>query len=420
MKLKVLLLGSGGRESALAWKLAQSPLCGRLLAFPGNPGMDCHTERVQGLDLRNHDELADWCLRREIDLVVIGPEQPLVEGLVDHLQERGIHAFGPSRLAAELEGSKAWAKAFMLCHNTPTARHSTVESLAQGRIVLSRMGHQVVLKADGLAAGKGVVLPDSEEQALAVLQEMLSGEAFGEAGSRVVIEERMVGPEISVFALCDGQEGLILGTARDFKRVGDGNTGPNTGGMGSLSPSPDASPELLADINNSILKPVIHGMADEGRPYHGLLYLGLMLTAAGPRVIEFNCRFGDPETQALLPLLDFDLLEAFWQLARGEKLARQRWKTSPEKAVCIVLASEGYPAKAITGRAIELGDTPADVLVFHAGTKRGAEGELLTAGGRVLNVVARGNDWEKATGKAYMALESIRFEGMQHRKDIHP
>lgn len=420
MKLKVLLLGSGGREAALAWKLAQSPLCGRLVAAPGNPGMEALAEIVKGLDPRNHDELADWCIRREIDLVVVGPEQPLVEGLADQLEGRGIHVLGPGKLAAELEGSKAWAKAFMTRHNIPTAAHSTVDNLEQARIVMQRAQGAVVLKADGLAAGKGVVLPDSEEEALEALEEMLSGDAFGEAGHRVVIEERMAGPEVSVFALCDGREAYVLGTARDFKRASDGDQGPNTGGMGALSPSPDASPELLKRVRSEILDPVLRGMQAEGRPYRGILYLGLMLTTEGPKVIEFNCRLGDPETQALLPLLEIDLLDAFRRAASGEGLGKLKVVESGSKALCLVLASEGYPANPQTGRQLSGLEETGDCLLFHAGTTRGPSGELLSSGGRVLNLVGVADSWEEAGEQAYAAAARVRLEGLQYRKDIAP
>jgi phosphoribosylamine---glycine ligase len=421
MKLKVLVLGGGGREAALAWKLSQSPLCGRLYAMPGNAGMAQVAELVQGLDLNHLDELADWCERREIDLVVVGPEQPLVAGIVDRFRERGIPIFGPDSRAAQLEGSKSFAKKFMERHDIPTAAYACFDDLNKALVFADQAPWPLVIKADGLAAGKGVALPDTSEGTVEFLTDVLRGGAFGEAGSSVVIEERMQGPEMSVFALCDGQKAWILATAQDYKRAFDGDLGPNTGGMGAISPSPHADPAMLKVIQETILKPVIRGMADEGTPYEGILYLGLMLTPTGPRVIEFNCRFGDPETQAVLPLLSVDLLELFWKQAGGEALSDWRIvKADPKQgyATCLVLASEGYPGPYETKRPIEGFEPSDDRLTFVAGMNRDSTGSWQTAGGRVLSLVATGATPELARTKVYETVQAFNFEGMHYRKDI--
>jgi len=420
MKLKVLLLGGGGREAALGWMLQRSELCGRLHALPGNPGLETCAERVRGLDLGHLEDIADWCLRREIDLVVVGPEQPLVAGAVDLFEARGLKIFGPTRLAAELEGSKGWAKDFMKRHGVPTADFRRFDDAAKAKAWLERAPWPVVIKADGLAAGKGVVLPASTAEAAAQLDAMLSGQAFGAAGREVVVEERLQGPEISVFALCDGERGWILATAQDYKRALDGDRGPNTGGMGSVSPSPRESKELLDRVRQEILDPTLDGMAQEGRPYRGLLYLGLMLTTQGPKVIEYNCRFGDPETQAVLPRLQIDLLERLWRIASHQPLETPRRPKDPcaGKAVAVVLASAGYPAKPEDGRPITGLDLVEDAHVFHAGTARDADGRLVSKGGRVLTVVATGDTWTEARETVYREARKIVFAGLQCRTDI--
>jgi phosphoribosylamine---glycine ligase len=419
-KLKVLLLGSGGREAALGWKLQQSELCGRLYALPGNPGLECCAERVQGLDLQHLDDTADWCQRREIDLVVVGPEQPLVDGAADDFRSRGIRCFGPSRLAAELEGSKVWAKDFMKRHGVPTADYRIFEDAAAARTWLARAPWPVVVKADGLAAGKGVVLPEDAAAAEAAVDGMLSGTAFGAAGRRIVVEQRLSGPEVSVFALCDGERGWILATAQDYKRALDGDRGSNTGGMGSISPSPHEDKTLRDFVRHEILDRVLAGMRLEGRPYSGLLYIGLLLARDGPRVIEFNCRFGDPETQVVLPRLQLDLLERLWLIACGEPLETPRRPKDPcqGKAVGLVLASAGYPGPVDDGHPISGLERVEGAQVFQAGTRRGADGRLLTRGGRVLTVVATGESWAAARATAYREAGKISFAGMQLRGDI--
>ena len=420
MKLKTLLLGGGGREAALGWKLRQSELCGHLYALPGNPGLDPLSERVQGLDLEHLEDIADWCQRREIDLVVVGPEQPLVAGAVDDFRARGIRVFGPTKLAAELEGSKGWAKEFMKRHGVPTADFRRFDAAGPAKAWCARAPWPLVLKADGLAAGKGVVLPATLEEAEAALDGMLSGDAFGDAGREVVVEERLAGPEISVFALCDGERGWILATAQDYKRAHDGDKGPNTGGMGSLSPSPHESKDLLDVVRHQILDKVMAGMQQEGRPYTGVLYLGLMLAQGGPKVIEFNCRFGDPETQAVVPRLQIDLLERMWKIASGEPLETPRRPKDPchGKAISLVLASAGYPGPFETGRPITGLDRIEDAHLFHAGTKRAQDGTLVTHGGRVLNVVGHGATWSEAREMAYREAAKVKFEGKWCRGDV--
>ncbi len=419
MKYRILLLGSGGRESALAWKLIQSPLCGRLYALPGNPGIAEKAELVQGLGMDDYEALAQWCLRREIDLTVVGPEAPLVGGLVDVFQAHGLRVFGPDRAAAILEGSKVWTKSFLHRHEIPTARFIAFENVEQARAWLPQAPWRMVLKADGLAAGKGVILPSTQEEAEAALTELMEGAAFGQAGQRIVIEERLEGPEISVFALCDGRQGWILGSAQDYKRALDGDRGPNTGGMGSLAPSPLATSSLLQKVRTRILEPTLAGMAAEGRPYRGLLYLGLMITSEGPKVIEFNCRFGDPETQALLPLLEDDLLALLWRIADGQSLDAKALTTAASKrrSVCLVLADEEYPGKVRGGRVLHGLRELGGVQVFHAGTRLDGE-RLLSTGGRVLNLVAVADSFELARDHVYAAARSLTLEGLRWRQDI--
>ncbi len=421
MKLKVLILGGGGREAALVWKLSQSPLCGRIFALPGNPGMLNRAELVQGLDMADLEALTDWCGRKQVDLVVVGPEQPLVAGAVDVFRERGLRSFGPEGRAARLEGSKSWAKDFMRRHGVASAEYRCFDELEPALAFLKGRDWEPVIKADGLAAGKGVLLPGSLDEAEAALRSMMQEDRFGEAGRRVVIEERLEGPELSVFAICDGERAWTLASARDYKRALKGDRGPNTGGMGALSPSPDSDAALLRRIESEILRPVVEGMQEEGCPYRGILYLGLMLCEGGPRVIEFNCRFGDPETQAVLPLLDVDLLGLMWEVASGGSLPGWRILQPAARAAaahCLVLASGGYPGACARGLPIQGLDRVEDALVFHAGTATDAEGRLVTAGGRVLNLVGLGATPAEARERSYRAAERVSFEGMFYRPDI--
>jgi phosphoribosylamine---glycine ligase len=424
--MKVLVIGAGGREHALVWKLAQSPLLSALFCAPGNPGIAAHATcvPVQAGDLRG---LLAFALDREIDLTIVGPEQPLAEGITDLFQSRGLAVFGPSRAAARLEWSKAFAKDFMRRHGIPTAgyRSFTRAAHAEARAYLQTLRGRVVLKADGLAAGKGVVICDDPSAAAPVLDEMMSGHAFGAAGETIVVEEFLEGVEASVFAIADGADHLVLAPARDHKRALDGDRGKNTGGMGAYAPAPAVTPALLDTITREIIVPTLSGMREEGTPFAGCLYVGVMLTPSGPKVVEYNCRFGDPETQVVLPLFGGDLLRVL-HAAASHGLRRMPGEMVPQRsagaAVCVVLASEGYPDRYPTGRAIaglEDAAVVPGVMVFHAGTVE-QEGKPLTAGGRVLGVtaVARDGDFGRARDAAYEAAGRIRFEGMQYRRDI--
>lgn len=414
--MNVLLIGSGGREHAIAWKLAQSPKLTKLYIVPGNPGMAACGENVP-LKVDDHTGIVRFCKENAIDLVVIGPEGPLAAGLGDALTGAGIRCFGPSRKAAEIESSKAFAKQFMARHNIPTAQFATFSQFDEAIRHLHRVGYPVVVKASGLAAGKGVLLPaDSAEAEIAIRQVMITRE-FGEAGESVVIEERMSGPEVSLLAFSDGKTVRPMIPSQDHKRIFDGDQGPNTGGMGTYAPVPVCPPELVSELTRTVLQPAVDGLRAEGRPFVGVLYAGLMLTPNGPRVIEFNCRFGDPETQVVLPLLDSDLLEVFNACVDGRLAETEiRWKSGA--AVCVVLASRGYPEKPETGKPVSFDTLPADTVCFHAGTKLNADGQVVTAGGRVFGVTAWGGDFSSALKSAYAAVEKVSFEGMQYRRDI--
>ncbi|WP_374600193.1 phosphoribosylamine--glycine ligase [Brevundimonas sp.] len=416
--MNILLVGSGGREHALAWKIAQSPLVRRLVIAPGNPGMDALGERV---DLKVTDADALTILAREMraDLVVVGPETALEAGLADRLAAAGIPCFGPSARAARLETSKAFSKAFMERHEIPTAGYGVYERLHEARQALTVFKPPYVIKADGLAAGKGVAISPDKRDAEAEIERMLSGR-FGTAGARVVIEEFMDGEEGSLFAVCDGQSALLLGGAQDHKRAFDGDLGPNTGGMGSYSPAPVFTPELVEAAERLIVQPVVAAMAAEGAPYRGVLYAGLMATADGPRVVEFNARFGDPECQVLMMRMDGDIVPLLLACAKGD-LTQARLPTfSTDTVICVVLAAKGYPDSPLEGSIIRGAeqDFGPHVQVFHAGTKRRPDGQLAAAGGRVLNVCARGRDIVEARERAYAAVRKIDWPGGFHRTDI--
>ncbi len=414
----VLLIGGGGREHALAWKLAQSPGLGRLIAAPGNPGIAAHARCVPIKDTAL-DELVALARQERPDLVVVGPEAPLAMGLADRLRAAGFPVFGGSAAAARLESSKAFAKDLMARHRVPTARFGTFRDAAAARGFCRELGAPLVVKADGLAAGKGVLICQSLEEADAALARCLEARAFGDSGLTVVVEEFLEGEEASFFALSDGTGVLPLAAAQDHKTVWDGDRGPNTGGMGAYSPAPVMDPAMEARVMGDIVRPTIAAMAAEGTPYTGVLYVGLMITREGPKVIEFNCRFGDPECQVLMPRLDEDLLALLLAAATGKGLPPTlAW--SRRTSVCVVMASAGYPGSYETGKAITgLEDAAAqpDVTIFHAGTAR-AGGALVTAGGRVLGVQALGDDVAAAIRHAYAAVERIRFDGAHYRRDI--
>ena len=414
--MNILLLGSGGREHALAWKLAQSPSCDKLWASPGNPGMEeCAT--CIALDSSDHDAVVAFCGENDIGLVVIGPEVPLVEGLADALRAAGIRAFGPSKAAAQLEGSKAFTKELCERAKIPTAKFVRCTSLEAAWGALKKFDAPFVLKADGLAAGKGVVIAETREDAQEALSEMFDGK-FGSAGSEVVIEQFLTGEEASFFALTDGETIVPLASAQDHKRVGDGDEGPNTGGMGAYSPAPVLTDALREQAMREIIEPTVRQMREEGMPYSGVLYAGLMLTRTGPQLIEYNVRFGDPECQVLMMRLESDLVELMLACAEGRLGEIEAPITSDDFALTVVMAAEGYPGTPKKGGAIALGVAEANgAKVFHAGTRR-ESGQLVASGGRVLNVTAKGSSATEAQRAAYAAVDAIDFADGFCRRDI--
>ncbi|MDE0050804.1 MAG: phosphoribosylamine--glycine ligase [Rhodospirillales bacterium] len=415
--MNVLVVGSGGREHALCWQLAASPLLGALWCAPGNAGIEREATCVP-LDPMDFDGLVSFCRDHAIDFVVVGPEAPLCAGLVDRLEADGIAAFGPRKAAARIEGSKGFMKDLCARHSVPTAAYRRAASLADAEAFIAEQGAPVVVKADGLAAGKGVVLARTEEEALRAARAALEG-AFGEAGTELVIEEMMAGEEASYFALVDGETVLPLETAQDHKAVGDGDTGPNTGGMGAYSPAPTMTPALCEEARTRIVEPLVRALAAEGTPYTGVFYAGLMLTAEGPKLLEVNVRFGDPECQVLLPRLRSDLLAALLAAHDGElRDFDLRWRD--QAALCVVLATSGYPGayrKGSAVRGIDAAEALGDVTVFHAGTARGDDG-IVAAGGRVLGVTALGASVAAAQRLAYDAVERIDWPEGFCRRDI--
>jgi phosphoribosylamine--glycine ligase len=419
--MDVLLVGSGGREHALAWALHRSERLGKLRIAPGNAGMAREGELLD-IPAEDVEGLVDHAKSGHYDLVVVGPEGPLVAGLADRLREIGIAVFGPSARAAELEGSKVFSKHFMSRHGIPTAEFEVFDDPQRARTYLEdpARSYPLVVKADGLAAGKGVLILDEAAAAIEAVEAMLGGRSFGEAGRRVVVEECLVGREASFFVLSDGHDFVELATCQDYKRALDGDGGLNTGGMGTYSPSVFLDPATRHEIVETIVRPTIEGMARDERPYRGVLYVGVMLTDRGPKVLEYNARFGDPETQVLMPRLDGDWLEVLHACATGSLAGRTlRWK--PEAAVCVAMTSGGYPGaypKGLPIDGIEVAEAMDDVVVFHAGTARGDDGALVTAGGRVLGVTALGSDLSAARDRAYEAVSAIGWRGEHHRNDI--
>ena len=416
--MKVLVLGSGGREHALVWKLRQSPRVSQVYCAPGNGGIADDAECVAA-DLKNLDSIAALAERLRPDLTVVGPELPLTLGVVDEFTRRGWPVFGPTRAAAQLEASKSFAKEFLQRHHIPTAHFAICDSMEQVRSALSHFHAPVVVKADGLAAGKGVVIAKSREEAAGVAAEMLSGRMMGEAGARVVLEECLTGDELSFLVFSDGERVVPLVAAQDHKRVGDGDSGPNTGGMGAYSTAEIVDEQMRDWLVHHVAQPVVAGMKAEGAEFKGVLYCGLMMTARGPMVLEFNCRFGDPETQPILMRLESDLVEALEASIEG-RVSAGNFRWSGDASVCVVMASGGYPGTYEVGKRIDgLDEAGAveGVKVFHAGsTKRGES--YYTSGGRVLGVTARARDLETALERAYAACGKISFEGAHYRKDI--
>jgi len=410
--VRVLVVGSGGREHALVRTLLRSPQAPEVLCAPGNAGI---RRDARSLDAPGDDPTALARAARDagVDLVVVGPEAPLVAGLADALAAAGVRCFGPLAAAARLEGSKAFAKEIMQAAGVPTAAHRVVSTVEDGLAAVT--GYPAVIKADGLAAGKGVAIAASEAEAREALEEMLVARRFGD--QPVVVEEFLAGEELSLLALCDGGRAVPLAPARDYKRIGEGDSGPNTGGMGAYSPVPGTD-DLVRDVIASVHEPVVRELARRGTPFHGVLYAGLMLGAAGPKVLEFNVRFGDPETQVVLPRLRSDLLELLLAATEPGGLAGVAPEWDARTAVCVVLASRGYPASASSGDAIAgLDAVPAGAEVFHAGTAE-RDGQVVTAGGRVLGVTALGDDRAAARAAAYAAADMIAFDGSQLRRDI--
>lgn len=418
--MRILLIGGGGREHALAWKLAQSDKVEKIFAAPGNPGI-AMLKKCSCIDLKLDDleKVADYAEEESIDLTVVGPEATLVAGIADVFKRRGLPVFGPSKAAAQLEGSKAFSKELMAKYNIPTAFFKICEDMETAKAYVKEKGAPIVVKADGLAAGKGVVVAMTEAEALDAIEEMMGDHKFGNAGARVVLEEYMEGEEASLLAFTDGKTVVPMLAAQDHKRIFDNDKGPNTGGMGTYAPAPVMTDILRLKATERILKPVVAAMAKEGTPYQGCLYAGLMIKDDVIKVVEFNCRFGDPETQVVLPLLESDLAEIMLACATGTlDQADVAW--SDKAAVCVVMASGGYPESYETGKAIiglvEAG-AQENTVVFHAGTKK-AGNDIVTAGGRVLGVTAVDDNIRAARDRAYAAVENIKFDGAFYRKDI--
>jgi phosphoribosylamine--glycine ligase len=416
--MRILIIGSGGREHALAWKIAQSPRVTKLFCAPGNTGIAELAECVP-IPVMEIDKLAAFASAQKIDLTIVGPEGPLCAGIVDVFQNQGLRIFGPNKRAAQLEGSKVFSKSILLKYNVPTAAAAIFDSADAARARLRTVGAPIVVKADGLAAGKGVIVAATVEEAERAITEIMEQKIFGVAGAQVIFEECLRGEELSVMALVHGQAFRILASAQDHKRALDGDRGPNTGGMGAYSPTPSLGDQFNAPVT-AIFRQTLAGLQAEGIDYRGVLYAGLMITERGPQVLEFNCRFGDPETQVVLPRMDFDLVDAMEAVIDGgvDRLSL-KWKS--EAAVCVVMAAGGYPGAYERDQPIVgLKDAAAldKVCVFHGGTRRNANGQIVTDGGRVLGVTALGGNIEKAAQRAYEAVQRIHFDGAQFRRDI--
>ncbi|HHV79454.1 MAG TPA: phosphoribosylamine--glycine ligase [Firmicutes bacterium] len=421
--MRVLVVGSGGREHAIVWAVSRNRDVDKIYAAPGNAGMSGLAECIP-IEATDLETLADFARANRVDLTIVGPEAPLALGITDVFAARGLKIFGPGRASAQIESSKVFAKEFMKRHSIPTAQFSAFDSLEESLAFVRKRDGALVIKADGLAAGKGVVIAQNSREAEKALRSMMEDRSLGDAGAKVVIEELLEGPEVSVMALCDGETILPLAPAQDHKRAFDGDRGPNTGGMGAYSPVPVLDPPMMERVYSEILVPTLEGLREEGIPYKGVLYAGLILTGDGPMVLEFNCRLGDPETQAVLPRLDGDLVSLAQACVEGRlSEVALHWKN--EACVCVVAASAGYPGRYEKGKSISGLDRikeHEDVLVFHAGTAFRDAGsgrkEIVTSGGRVLGVAALGKDIETARCRAYQAIKEISFEGIFWRSDI--
>ncbi len=413
--MNVLIIGSGGREHAIAWKVAQSPRLTKLYIAPGNPGTAACGENA-AIDVSDHKQVIGLCNQKKIDLVIVGPEVPLADGLADSLSAEGIRCFGPKQAAAQIESSKVFSKNFMARHRIPTARYAAFNQLDEALGYLDRVDYPIVIKASGLAAGKGVVLPETDEEAENTLRSIMIDKTFGNAGEEVVIEERLNGPEVSLMVFTDGETIIPMLAAQDHKRLLDGDKGLNTGGMGAYAPAPIFTKELLNEAMDKVLRRAVDGLRLEGMPFVGVLYAGLILTESGFSVLEFNGRFGDPETEVVLPLLETDLLDILNACVDGTlNEITITWKNGA--AVCVVLASQGYPEKAAADQPVTFGELPANVVCFHAGTKLEKE-KVFTSGGRVLALTAWADDIESAIDIVYSNMKNVSFEGMQYRRDI--
>ncbi|KAK3717244.1 Bifunctional purine biosynthetic protein ADE1 [Vermiconidia calcicola] len=421
-RLRVLLIGNGGREHTLAWKLAQSTRVESIHVVPGNggtAGLEKCTN-VTSVSAEDFPALVKYAKDHNLNFCIPGPEAPLVAGIVDHFQQNApeVQCFGPSQAAARMEGSKTFSKDFMKRNSIPTARYENFDDYESAKQHLDSIDYSVVIKADGLAAGKGVIIPTSKNEAQAALKEIMLDKEFGSAGNSVVIEEYLEGDEISILSLSDGKTILSLPPAQDHKRIGDNDTGPNTGGMGTYAPTPLTTKDLLSEIERTILQPTIDGMSKEGFPFCGCLFTGLMLTKAGPRVLEYNVRFGDPESQSCLPLLQSDLADLMQACCKGS-LASQSLSIAPLSACTVVVAAGGYPGSYAKGTVMEVNEPTQDgMYLFHAGTNLGSDGVLKTSGGRVIAATATGATLREAVDRAYEGVRMISFEGMQYRKDI--
>jgi len=417
--MKILVIGGGGREHAIVWKLSQSKVVDKIYCIPGNAGI---SEVAECLEIESKDisALLDFVKYEWIDLTVVGPEDPLAKGIVDVFQKEGRRIIGPNQAGAQIESSKVFAKDFMKRHKIPTAEYKIFTSYTHAEEYIRLKGTPIVIKADGLAAGKGVFVCQNYDEAVDALRIIMKEKVFGSAGDKVVIEECLKGQEVSYLVFTDGKSIVPMVTSKDHKRLLDNDEGPNTGGMGTFSPNPAVTPELEQEILETVIKPTIKGLKSEGIIYKGILYAGLMIVNGKPYVLEFNCRFGDPETQVILPRLETDIIDIFMAISE-QRLSKVNVKWSDKASLCVILASEGYPGKyrkglPITG--LEMVKGLKDVIVFHAGTKFNEEGAIVTSGGRVLGVTALGNDLQEARQKAYSAVGLINFEGMQYRKDI--
>ena len=414
--MRVLIIGSGGREHALAWKIAQSPQVNKVYCAPGNAGTVNVAENIN-IPAGNIDALLQFAIVKGIGLTIVGPEQPLVEGIVDSFEESGLRIFGPSQKAAEIEGSKVFCKDLMKKYGIPTARYESFDSLDKVKL-FTKEEEPVVVKASGLAAGKGVILCSNGDEARSAIESIMKGKAFGDAGNKVVVEEFLTGQEVSLLAFTDGRTVLPLDSAQDHKAAFDGDKGPNTGGMGAYSPAPVFTDELKQKVVNEIMNPTVHAMAKEGRYYRGILYAGLMLTEYGPKVLEFNARFGDPETQPIMMRIQNDIVPILEACIDGtlENHSLQ-WKQEP--AVCVVMATKGYPGLYEKGKEISglSSSENQEIVIFHAGTKL-ESGKVLTNGGRVLGVTALGLDIKQAIENAYSTVDKIKWDGIHYRKDI--